>query len=302
MLNKEGDSEMGWVEKHGFHDSIEAQVGVPGDLRMYDASDFALVQGQFYTDGIKKGEGCLQVVARPDLGSLKFSLQPGFAMVRGYHYCLYEDAFMEGPERTFTLRAATQQRIDRIVLRLNTKMELDGRFLLPYVLEGQEALNPVPTPLTRDRHIWELALAEIHVYPDGSTLLSDTRYDPALCGLSWYNQDIGYQEMWDKLADNLGQVAELSNTFTAIRDVTLPQENWAALYGDFEGQFGQEITDERAHPSTRAMLYVDEAGREAGLEDALAGGDTFDGYIRFRASRVPEGDVHGELVMTRVLF
>ena len=293
---------MGWVEKHGFHDSIEAQVGQPGDLRVYDASDFALMQHQFYTDGIKRGGDCLLIRAREDLGSLMFSLSPGFAMVQGYHYCLYEDAFEEGAERVFKLRAPTQQRIDRIVLRLNTKMELDGRFLLPCVLEGQDALHPIAPPLTRERQVWELALAEIHVFADGRFVLTDTRYDPDLCGLSWYSQDVGYREMWEQLSEQLGEVAALSNTNSVVRRITLPQGEWVTLEGNFDGQFGQEITDARVHEDTRITFEVDEADCDNGLDDAMKGGDTFEGRIRIRASRLPEGDVHGELRMTRVLF
>ena len=78
---------------------------------------------------------------------------------------------------------ASLPRIDRIVLRFNTSV--DVRSIMVYVKTGTTASNPQPPALTQQDNLYELGLADITI-PKGATYISaanirDTRMVDSLC-------------------------------------------------------------------------------------------------------------------------
>ena len=92
--------------------------------------------------------------------------------------------FMMDSAETLTIEGsnATLNRIDRVVLRLDT----DNRLMELGVLTGEPASEPVAPELTRTASIYELCLAEISVTAAAiditSANITDTRGDAELCG------------------------------------------------------------------------------------------------------------------------
>lgn len=85
---------------------------------------------------------------------------------------------------TLDASSLSQNRIDRIVLRLDTSF--NGRCITIEVKKGTNAANPVPPTLTREGDIYELSLAQIYVAAEASSIsqadITDERPDTSVCG------------------------------------------------------------------------------------------------------------------------
>ena len=81
--------------------------------------------------------------------------------------------------------SGSQDRIDRIVLRLD--LSVDVRAIDLYVLKGVEASAPIAPGLTRNNTIYEIALADILVSKNSTSIsqprITDTRLNTELCGI-----------------------------------------------------------------------------------------------------------------------
>ena len=95
---------------------------------------------------------------------------------------------VEDTERTLSLQAAdtTYDRIDTVVLRLNTSV--DVRAIDLYVVKGTASASPVAPVLTRSGSVYELGLANIYIPANVVTItnerITDTRGDSLRCGYS----------------------------------------------------------------------------------------------------------------------
>lgn len=150
---------------------------IDGD-RSYNADDFAEYFRQVLTSGILNGGENLQVYVN---GTDRIArIKPGKAWIEGYFYKLTEELELPLDEAH-----GTYDRIDRIVVRLNTNTE--ERNIKAYVKTGSPASTPQPPAVTREGDIFEISLAQIKVIHNTTAVptgnVTDERLDPNVCGL-----------------------------------------------------------------------------------------------------------------------
>lgn len=132
--------------------------------------------GVFPKDAFPKDAGGFTVTAGD---GMTVNVSPGSAMIRGTT-CIEKDA------RTLTIQAAdsTYDRIDSVILRYDNSENV--RAIDLYVLKGTAASAPVQPALTRDDTIFEIALANIYIPVNATTIsderITDTRGDTSRCG------------------------------------------------------------------------------------------------------------------------
>lgn len=176
-------------EKSGFFDSTA------DDPREYAARDFAEYFARFVTNGVFNAGQYLNVSASGSDANV--SLSPGFAWINGYVYSVYDSAL------TLPIQpATTQDRIDRVVLRLDTSVQT--RKIRALVVQGLPSANPLPPALVRSGSIYDISLAQVRVVANSSIILpgniADERLDQNVCGLvnSLIRVDTAkFQKAWD---------------------------------------------------------------------------------------------------------
>ncbi|OAB31745.1 hypothetical protein PMSD_18340 [Paenibacillus macquariensis subsp. defensor] len=176
-------------QKSGIFDTIE------GDVREYPAREFAEYFGRFLTNGVFNGGQYLQVTATGTNSYVSISL--GSAWIKGYAYSVYDEA-VSLP----ITPATTLDRIDRIVLRLDTSTPV--RSIKAIVLQGVPNANPVPPSLVRSGDIFDLSLAQVRVVANSIIVtqakITDERMNSTVCGLvnSLIQVDTTvFQQKWD---------------------------------------------------------------------------------------------------------
>ncbi|MBH0166282.1 hypothetical protein IHV12_15270 [Fictibacillus sp. 7GRE50] len=169
----------------------------PGDLRTYQASDFADYFGDVLSSGLLHTDSLPALQVQCDGTDLRTYVETGKAIIQGYAYENTTDLYLQ-----HALPEATLDRIDRIILRLDKRNQ--SRFIKLFVLQGTAAAAPVAPTLQRDEFIFELSLAQIRVRANTSTLvpsdLIDERLDENLCGLVYSLISIPtsqFQAEWD---------------------------------------------------------------------------------------------------------
>jgi len=163
------------MERYRFFDSIEGE-----DERYYTADEFAEFFEQLVSSGILNGGDNLQVVCGgTDMG---IQIKEGCAWLGGYFYKI------ETEPLGLTLDAAdpAQDRIDRIVIRLDKRLE--HRYVKAFILKGEPAEEPIAPGLTRDENIFEIALAQVLIIAGKSFIdayqITDERLNTEVCGLA----------------------------------------------------------------------------------------------------------------------
>ena len=151
--------------------------GAPSYDRAISSDPYRKLIKELFTTGIMPTSSAnMQVVAGENM---TVTVKAGFAVVEG---CMS----LEEDDRSLEITASnTQDRIDTVVLRLNTNDEY--RTCDYYVVAGTPASSPVHPDLTRTNSIYEIGLADVFV-PANSTAVSDeritdTRYDTERCGV-----------------------------------------------------------------------------------------------------------------------
>ncbi|GIO57928.1 hypothetical protein [Paenibacillus cineris] len=176
-------------EKSGFFDSTA------DDPREYAARDFAEYFARFVTNGVFNAGQYLNVSASGSDANV--SLSTGFAWINGYVYSVYDSAL------TLPIQpATTQDRIDRVILRLDTSVQT--RKIRALVVQGLPSASPTPPALNRSGSIFDLSLAQVRVVANSSIILpgniTDERLDQNVCGLvnSLIRVDTAkFQKDWD---------------------------------------------------------------------------------------------------------
>ena len=149
------------VEISRFFDSVAAD-------RQYSAAEFGDYFTYFMTNGILPHFGnALNVVTGVDETSY---IQTGRAFINGHLY-------VNTSTLTMTHNPTATQRVDRIVLRLDTGT--DARNIQAFVKEGGPTTPPA---LTRAGNIYELSLAQILVTSTEIEVLQDERANFQVCG------------------------------------------------------------------------------------------------------------------------
>lgn len=153
----------------------------PGDERWYYASDFAQYFSSVLSSGLlpnDNNEIGLEVKVEP--GTLSTNVSVGKAIIKGYSYENTTNLTLK-----HELPEATLNRIDRIVLRLDLKNA--NRFIKLFVIAGEPATAPKAPELTRDQYVYEIAIAQILVRANTSSLLQsdliDERANENVCGI-----------------------------------------------------------------------------------------------------------------------
>jgi len=159
-------------QKSGFFDTTA------DDPREYPAREFAEYFSRFIGNGIFSGGTVLKVTATG--ADAKISIGVGYAWINGYLYSVYDMPL------TLPIQpATTQDRIDRIVLRLDISTPV--RSIRAVVLQGTPAGAPSPPAITRSGSVYDISLAQVLVKANTSTVqptnITDERLNNAVCGI-----------------------------------------------------------------------------------------------------------------------
>lgn len=158
----------------GYDDS-----GYPQYDRAVNSSVLANMLNSLATTGVLLNDTNAFSVSAGD--NMLVKVHAGSAIINGIT-CL------EDTERTLSLQAAdaTYDRIDTVVLRLNTSV--DVRAIDLYVVKGTASASPVAPVLTRSGSVYELGLANVYIPANVVTItnerITDTRGDSLRCGYS----------------------------------------------------------------------------------------------------------------------
>lgn len=147
------------------------------DDRVYLAEDFAMFFSTLIANGVFPNPSTnLQVLANEET-PMAITIKPGKAWINGYLYW-NPDNLVKNLESAYT-----NPRIDRVVIRWVS----NSREIKAYVLTGIPGAVPVAPELTRNSDVWELAIADIWVGANVTTItqanITDTRLSNDLCGI-----------------------------------------------------------------------------------------------------------------------
>lgn len=232
-------------------DSIVERMedGYPVYDRAYSAQQWWDIYKTFFSNGVFGNiQDGLQVVPG---GGMTVTVKPGACNIHG---CFGN----ESVDRNFTvLPAATQPRIDCIVLRWDSNVE--ARSIELFYKEGTPAASPKAPDLTRNETIWELGLANITVAAASTSVsasaITDTRADAKRCGIvnplfevdttGWYDQVQQFlTEKEKELNDQKNQgAAQLENMYTELQKATdtALEATKNALDGSLAGSIQNQI-------------------------------------------------------------
>lgn len=232
--------------------------------RTYNAESFEQWLKKFFISGVFQGDMQVTAQSTPDM---TVNVAAGYANLDGKP-ARWDSA------NTMTLATASgvYNRIDTIVLRRDDTT----RTISIEVVTGTAALNPYPTPPTRNADTYELVLAQIFVGVGATSItqanITDTRLDSDICGYVAATVD---QIDFDQIQAQYDQWAVETQEFF---------EDWfenirGQLDEDAAGHLQNEIDDintfigNTALPTTAqtltgaaAEMYADTAN----LEDAIA--------------------------------
>ena len=145
--------------------------------RAVDSSTLSTMINEFVSTGVFPKEQDGFTVTAGD--GMTVNVSPGSAIIRGTT-CIEKDT------RTLTIQAAdsTYDRIDSVILRYDNNENV--RAIDLYVLKGTAASAPVQPTLTRNDAVFEIALANIYIPVNATTIsderITDTRADTNRCG------------------------------------------------------------------------------------------------------------------------
>ncbi|MEW6661971.1 MAG: hypothetical protein ACOY9Y_09700 [Bacillota bacterium] len=181
------------AERYRFFDTVNE------DKRLYTAQAFAeyfsaLIKGGVFGEQLNS----LQVTGHGS--QMATVVATGRAFIDGYFY--ENDASLQLQHE---LPHATLARIDRVVLRLDKRLE--ARFIKAFVLTGTPAASPAAPALTRNADVYEISLARVAIPAAKSFIetsqVTDERGDESLCGYvsyqakpAWYPQESVCRDVW----------------------------------------------------------------------------------------------------------
>lgn len=164
------------AQNSGFFDALL----VNGEYdRLYSAADYCDNLATIIKTGVRYSPDNDLVVTAA--GGMALSVGIGRAWINGHYF--YNDAVYTGLT-VATAPTGSNKRIDRVVVRLNTSVNVRGITLA--IKTGTAAASPVAPALTRDGDIYEIALADIYIDAaqtviDASDIV-DQRENENVCG------------------------------------------------------------------------------------------------------------------------
>ncbi|MGL4990953.1 MAG: pyocin knob domain-containing protein [Sarcina sp.] len=237
--------------------------------REYDAGDWAEYFASFIGNGIfPNPTNNLQVQAGEGLNVI---VNEGKAWINGYFYSNTEPL-------TLPLNPANQTygRIDTVVCELN----LNTREISIYIVEGNCSPNPIASPLVKSEKIYQLALAQIMVGANvtsiGQSSINDTRFNSGVCGVvAGVVNQIDTTDLFNQFSaafDNLfakmqSQITSLStqgilNELNNIKSNYLTESSSPTLFGDWSLESGCSFTFLDNNGNNLVMLESEYASNE----------------------------------------
>lgn len=159
--------------------------------RKYNADDYSDNLAAIIGTGVRRSnDNDLYVQAA---GGMSLNINVGRAWIAGKWY--KNDTVFTG----FTIPTAPtgdRGRVDRIILRCNKNIE--SRMIELVYLTGEASQIPVAPELTRNEMIYDIAIADIKVNPNATTItqsdIIDRRSDKTVCG--WITSPVGYDDFF----------------------------------------------------------------------------------------------------------
>lgn len=241
------------------------------DDRVYLAEDFAMFFSTLIANGVFPNPSTnLQVLVNEEI-PMDITIKPGKAWINGYLYW-NPDNLVKNLEPAYT-----NPRIDRVVIRWVS----NSREIKAYVLTGIPGAVPVAPELTRNSDVWELAIADIWVGANVTTItqanITDTRLSNGLCGIvhalvqqvdvttifnqyqAWYLETVN--DATTDIATMLSAFQSSFNAwFTSIQDI-LDENTAGNLLNMINDMINRMTTAETAITAaeTAIMLKVDKS-------------------------------------------
>ncbi|NJP37930.1 hypothetical protein [Alkalicoccus luteus] len=229
------------TEKYRFFDPTE------DDPRDYSADDFArrykliLSNGFFYGLGISTNN------------SMTVTVEEGAAFLEGYDYENTSEL-----DLTHDSADSSQDRIDRIVIRLDRRIEY--RDIRAFVKKGSPASTPSPPSLTRDDYIWEISVAQVRILAGKSFIesseITDERGNYEVCGRVGLAREVNDQitsvdvTEVDSYPSEYGE-GVMSFRMSGNETPGLFQE-WLNSIGISPSDYGRNMSQLRAHVFTQS--------------------------------------------------
>ncbi len=162
-----------------------------GDVREYQAAEFAEYFSRFLSDGVYSRNGTIDLKVSTIAG-LNVSVASGYAFIKGYLY--HNDATLN-----LAIDAAdtTLHRIDRVVI----KFDEVAKNINIYVKKGNFGGNPVPPTLINTATVKELSLAQVRVNANASNVVVTDERLTSACGLVSLIIDIPSEDLWQDYLD-----------------------------------------------------------------------------------------------------
>jgi hypothetical protein len=242
-----------------------AEDGTPQFDRAVDSSQLRELYSNLMTNGVLlKDSTNLQVTAN---NNMEIVVSPGLCNIQGAIKKFGEDTTI-----TVASANATMNRIDTIVARLD--LNSDYRDIGLFIIQGTPASVPTRPELTRNTSVYEIALADITIKANATSItqanISDTRLDTNRCGIisaiaefdttELYNQiqtdlkefqesnELDFEQWFQIMKDQLSEDAA-GNIQVQLDDHTeksVPSENGAHGFRYFEGKLQAHIYDEES--------------------------------------------------------
>lgn len=239
--------------------------GVPQYDRAINSAQLRELYHELLSDGVLLNNSTnLQVVAN---STMNVTVKAGLCNIQG---CIKK--FEEDIEVTIESASTSYNRIDTIVARLD--LNSDYRDIGIFVKKGTPASVPTRPELTRDTNVYEIALADLTISANATTLsqsnISDTRLDTNRCGIisciaefdttKLYEQiqadlkqfqesnEADFEQWFEHMKEQLGEDAagNLQLQIDAHTEKSVPSENGAHGFRYFEGRMQAHIYDEES--------------------------------------------------------
>ena len=266
--------------KFSFFDSIIGADGQPD--RAFGAGDFSKYFGTLIKNGIFPNPSSnFQIMG--DQNNMTVKSEAGLAWIEG-HLGYDDSVYILNIDKA----DSTMDRIDRIVLRLDTL----ERCIKWVVKKGEFSVSPIPKPLQRDADGYEIAIADVRVGKGVSKItqsaITDLRMNTELCG--WVTgtvTQIDTSTLFNQLEQWKTEYIEATNTWTTEQEQAFL--NWKQLFetAATDWRAGEEQKFDEWLQSIKGKLSGDVAGNlQNQIEELKATDTTLDNNTKAVEKRV----------------
>lgn len=230
--------------------------GVPQYDRAINSAQLRTLYHELLSDGVLLNNSTnLQVVAN---STMNLTVKAGLCNIQG---CIKK--FEEDIDVTIESASTSYNRIDTIVARLD--LNSDYRDIGIFVIKGTPASVPTRPELTRDTNVYEIALADITISANATTLsqsnISDTRLDTNRCGIISCIAEFDTTKLYEQIQADLKEFQESNES---------EFEQW---FDNMKGQLGDDAAG-------NLQLQIDDhTEKSVSSENGAHGFRYFEGYV-----------------------